>query len=156
MNKFIENTKEYQALMQDAERTAMKDAAFDKWIAYLFMKSADQARYGSLLTGLATQFSMNNDQYPATLTAAMDILANHKLDNKDKFKARNPNNNRSLKDDTPPPMESSFAQAGDTLTCFCCGKKGHTANKCHKKGEIPKEQWWIKKAQQFYEEGKQE
>ena len=33
------------------------------------------------MNGLISQYSMENDQYPKSITAAIDILANHKHDN---------------------------------------------------------------------------
>ena len=39
-------------------------------------------KYGSLLTKLATQYSLGNNQYPRTFDAALDVLSNHKLDPK--------------------------------------------------------------------------
>ena len=46
------------------------------------MQAADYKKYGSLLTNLATQYSLGNNQYPRTFDAALDVLSNHKLDAK--------------------------------------------------------------------------
>ena len=42
-------------------------------------------------------------------------------------------------------LELSFAQLENA--CYCCGKKGHSSNKCFQKEKIPKEQWYINKLQ---------
>lgn len=64
-----------------------------------------EAWYGLLNEHLATQFSMNTDQYTKTINAAMDILANHKSDStppNKKFKASAEENEQVL--------NTSFAQ----------------------------------------------
>ena len=49
-------------------------------MAYMMIRNSDQAKYGSLLNGMVSQFSMNNNQYPVDIQQAMDILSNHKHD----------------------------------------------------------------------------
>jgi hypothetical protein len=47
----------------------------------MYLDNADKAKYGSLLTGLHTQTSLKNDQYPKTITEANNDLSNHRFDN---------------------------------------------------------------------------
>ncbi len=63
-------------------RQAVKDKVFEAYSGLLLLLSASQAEYGEVNKQLTMQFSMGTDQYPKTLTAAVDILANHKPDNK--------------------------------------------------------------------------
>jgi hypothetical protein len=58
----------------------MKDGAFDEAIAVLLMEVADQNKYGTLMRGYISQYSMKNDQYPETVRDAVDVLSNHKID----------------------------------------------------------------------------
>ena len=44
------------------------------------MDNADKAKYGSILTGLNTQQSLGNDQYPTSITESNNVLSNHKFD----------------------------------------------------------------------------
>ena len=61
LNKFIENLPEYrQGTM--AEQCEMKNEAFGREMAYMIIRNSDQAKYGSLLNGMVSQFSMNNNQ----------------------------------------------------------------------------------------------
>jgi hypothetical protein len=79
---FMKNTQEYRDTNDQNEKAEILAAGFDKVMAYLLMKGADQNKYGTLTKGLTSQFSMGNDQYPRTIQAATDILSNHKLDAK--------------------------------------------------------------------------
>ena len=46
LDKFVENTKDYQDESDAAIRKLMKDQAFGKWMAYLLIRSSDQGKYG--------------------------------------------------------------------------------------------------------------
>jgi hypothetical protein len=78
LDTFVEQQADYPN--NAAEQTAMKTAAFQRWLAYLLLKGSDRTKYGSLLMGFVSQFSLGNDQYPKDLTTATDVLSNHKFD----------------------------------------------------------------------------
>ena len=61
LNKFIENLPEYRHGTM-AEQREMKTEALGRWMAYMMIRNSDQAN--SLLNGMVSQFSMNNNQYP--------------------------------------------------------------------------------------------
>ncbi len=154
LDTFIEHTEEYQKETDTTKKTEMKAEAFDKWMAFLLMKNSDQKKYGTLITGLASQFSMGNDQYPKTMTAATDILSNHKHDNSD-AKKKNNNNKPTVKDqgkdekNEEGATETSFAQG--KIVCYCCGKSDHKSPDCPDKDKIPKDQWFMNKAGTAYQ-----
>ena len=79
---FVEQSEKFQEAADDAAKDKLKAETFDAFVAWHFMQAADYKRYGSLLTNLATQFSLGNNQYPKTFDAALDVLSNHKLDAK--------------------------------------------------------------------------
>ena len=81
MDKFISDTKAYKAA-NAVEQVNMKKEAFEKWMGYLYIKNSDQQKYGSILQGLTGQYSMGHDRFPKTVTAATDILSNHRFDKK--------------------------------------------------------------------------
>src|SRR5210317_308397 len=114
-------------------------------MAFLLMRGADQAKYGSLMKNLCEQFSLDNDQYPKTLVMATDVLSNHKLDqkyydNKKKIVEKK-KNNKSKEDDK---LETSFQQK--LIKCYCCGEDRHAVPKCPMKDKIPKDKWFIRRA----------
>ena len=57
-----------------------KQKLSDSFNAFLFLRSATRSKYGSLLTTLQTQYSLGKDQYPNTITRAVDILSQHPWD----------------------------------------------------------------------------
>ena len=125
----------------------MKDKSFDRWMAHLLMKNSDQKKYGSLLTGLTTQYSMGNNQFPDKITNATDVLANHKHDNYDP-KKRNPTKQVEEKQpEKDEAVEQSFAQ--DESACCCCGKHGHKSPECPEKNKISKEKWCQKTVSRY-------
>ena len=83
------------------------------------MLSASHAENGEVNKQLTMQFSMGTDQYPKTLTAAIDILANHKPDNmsakakSERSKSSKPTAKRSK---SKKKTESSFTQRGKQTT----------------------------------------
>jgi hypothetical protein len=150
LTKFIENTREYQDEPGVDKQNAMYKVAYPRWTAYMLMKNSDQGKYGSLMTSLTTQFSMGTNQYPEDVLKAVHILTNHKFHKREpKINNNNPKNKNWNNDDTASTIttQSSFNQEdAKNAKCYCCGKKGHYATKCPKKGKKPKDQWAVKKA----------
>ena len=141
-DKFMEHTKEYKD--GDAEKKEqLKKGAFEQFNAYLYIRNADQAKYGSLTSGWRSQFSMGNDQYPRNLSSATDILSNHRFDNSREHQRRQGNQRnyqQNSANNSVTPTETSFAQANER-TCYCCGERGHIAPQCPRRNEIPRDQW---------------
>src|SRR5210317_601383 len=145
----------------------LKENAHDKWMTYLYMRKADQNKYGSLMKGFKTQYRLDNDQYPKTMLKATTVLTGHKWDDKyyqvKKSKKGNNNNtnengnrgnnnssdntndNNSIKNEKNEEEGTNLHQKDRSdITCFCCGKKGHFSNKCPKQDDIDKKDWAIK------------
>jgi hypothetical protein len=150
LKKFIENTREYQEETDVDKQNALYNIAYPRWIAYMLMKNSDQGKYGFLMTGLTTRYSMGVNMYPENVVKAVDILVNHRFDKKEPKNNNNNQRNKNRNDhDTGLTIttQSSFNQEkAKNAQCFCCGKKGHYANKCPEKGKRPKDQWAVKKA----------
>jgi hypothetical protein len=81
LDGFVERTVEYQELTTDPEKDAMKKEAYEQWCAFLILRNSNQAKYGEVLRDLASQYSLDNDQYPRKTTKAVDCLSNHRHDN---------------------------------------------------------------------------
>jgi hypothetical protein len=112
---------------------------------------SNQDKYGSLLDGLNTQQSLNNNQYPATITDANNVLSNHRFDNNKHNKTRktdkkSKSDNNVNKEEQEVPL--SFVQLEGK--CYCCGKPGHKSPQCREKDSTPREEWFIHKAEKPY------
>ena len=78
LDQFIETTPEHRAAIDDMDlprATELKADVFGRWMAFLLLKNSDRSKYRSLLNGLTSQYSMDNNQYLKTIMAASDILA---------------------------------------------------------------------------------
>ena len=128
-----------------------KKKNLDQFMAYLYMENCDHDRYGSLVGGLDTQYSLDHDQYPKTLLDAHNVISNHKYDPnyKDKKKRKEkPNKEKLKKDDDKSDREKKLTFAnfsGKKDVCYCCGK-GHKLPDCPEKHRVPKDQWVINKS----------
>ena len=141
LTKYIGKMKEYNPMDHDSfEKCKWK--AYQQFIAFLHMENADKLKYGSLLTGLQTQISLGNNQYPQSITEANNVLSNHKFDigNRAKNQAiKRETVNENSTEETP---EMSFSQLEGK--CYCCGKVGHKLPNCQWKDK-PKTEWVINK-----------
>ncbi|MGL5934311.1 MAG: hypothetical protein ACRCZI_01660 [Cetobacterium sp.] len=150
-----ENDPNYDPDDRDAVVDCAKSASA-RFYSLLLLQNADQNKYGSVLKGLESQYSLGVDQYPKTLVAAIQVLSDHTFDaayseakkkRKDREKAAEKEKHK--KDDEELPSASpdlTFAQLEGS--CYCCGKKGHKSPKCKQKDKIPKEKWAINKTTQ--------
>jgi hypothetical protein len=82
LKKFIENTREYQDEPDVDKQNAMYESAYPRWRAYMLKKNSDHRKYGMLMTGLTSQFSLGVNMYPENVVKAIDILTNHKFNKK--------------------------------------------------------------------------
>ena len=151
----VESPFEYVRCMQglegflESDTTIVKTCrhkAYQQFLAYLYIDNADKAKYGSLLTGLQSQFSLGNNQYPTTLIEANNVLSEHRFDPAVHRKQVKSNEE---KNDTQDPLTLSFAQFEDR--CYCCGKKGHKSPACREKNK-PKEEWVVNKITKIREQ----
>jgi hypothetical protein len=77
LNDFVEHTEEYRNETVQEKKDELKEQAFERWCAYILIRNSNMSKYGSALASLASQFSLNNDQYPRTMTMASDFLNAH-------------------------------------------------------------------------------
>ena len=149
LDRFVENTEEYQNETQAKEQSKLKEQAFERFMAFVLLRNSDEAKYQNLMNGLISKNSMENDQYPKPITTATDILANHRHDNSITKHGQTKQNGKQNEDDdqSMTTNETSFVQSSGIM-CYCCGKKGHKSPQCPEKDTRPKDQWAIRKAEQ--------
>jgi hypothetical protein len=116
-----------------------KKQAWELHLAFMYLRNSDLSKYGSILKGLNTQQSLNNDQYPKTVVSANNVLSSHQFDNaKSKMrpspthKDRENNNNRDEDNASNTKEEEEFTLSFAQLKgkCYCCGKPGHRSPDC--------------------------
>jgi hypothetical protein len=77
LDKFTKKLDEYKEATDAAAKKAVKEASFEKWMAYLLIEQSDHNKYGSLIKGFVSQYLLGNDQYPKAIAAATDVLLQH-------------------------------------------------------------------------------
>jgi hypothetical protein len=122
-----------------------KGKAFEQFLAYTYLERADKSKYGSLLSGLQTQYLLGNNQFPQTVSDKNSVLSNHRFDfpSKSKLSAMKSENINDNKIEESP--ESFFSQLDGR--CYCCGKAGHKSPNCRWNSKL-KHEWAINKIKQ--------
>ena len=126
---------------------------------YVYLKNSDGNKYGLLKKNLQSQYALQNNQYPKTISTMTDVLTNHQWDDKyDKvrteMKQKKASSNShsgsegSNNDDDNQDGKSLAQKSPDgtdkVIKCFCCGEKGHYCNKCPKYNDIEWNDWYFK------------
>jgi hypothetical protein len=137
--------------LEKQKNKLLENQAFKQLLAYIYLENADQAKYGSKLTGLSTQQLLGNDQYPKIITEANNVLSNHRLDfSKQGHKTYHKNLTKNIKkEQDQEKINLSFAQMKGK--CYCCKKTGHKLLQCCFKDK-PKAEWAINKVQQSHDQ----
>ena len=101
-----------------------------------------------------SQYYLGNNQYPRSITTATDALSKHKIDpryylnqNRNGDNLRSNRKNRKTDNEVNPTI---FSQ--QELTCYFCGKKGHTSNYFDKRSTTPRAKWACNKAMQHLQD----
>ena len=151
LDKFVENSEAYKTETDSTKQKEMKDNAYETWVSYLLIEESDQAKYGTLMKGFVSQFSLGNDQYPTTLTGATDALSNHRFDQK--YHSNRLQRKEQRKHDTDDDSKgvTSFAQKEQKF-CYCCGDPNHIATHCHKRGTTKRADWWINEVNKAHQQ----
>jgi hypothetical protein len=145
--KLTKVVKEMKLKAPSVSEEVLEKQAFEQLMTFIYIKNADRNKYGSVIIGLATQFSLDNNQYPKTITIANSVLSNHKFDaaysdslKKRREKQRDPQERATQEQEQSP--ELSFAQMENR--CYCCGKANHKSPDCRDKDK-PRSEWAINK-----------
>ena len=144
LESFIKQSKRYKDEPDAKKQQEMIDGAFEKWMAYLLLENSDQAKYGSLLRNLRSQYSMEHDQYPDTFERAVTMLSEHPIDNAKKLREQRKQSYKKDDDeDGDRPRAQSHAQKKKEKICFACGKTGHVSTECQWAKDNPDKTKWF-------------
>jgi len=126
--KITATDKDYTINDTGGKNEECRKRTANRFYAYLYIENADQDKYGSVLSGLNSQHSLKNDQYPQNITEANNVLSQHKYDSKGtgNNRERNNRNNRCKDSDNEQEetneLKLSFAQMEGV--CYCCIDSG--------------------------------
>lgn len=148
LDKFVENTEEYDNASEPEKQKLMKEEAFEQFTTLLFMRGAN-TDFKETYDGFGLRYSKDKEtnEYPKTMQQAVDIMATVKS----KKKNGNRNSGRdsqsdglSERRDGNERVQTSFAQRGNQKErrCFRCGDKRHISSDCPNKDRIPSGQWY--------------
>ena len=153
-HEFAATTKEYKDAVTASERDEIVKSSFGKWTTFVFMKNSDQRKYGSLMRGFQSQYALGNNQYPTKIADGADVLTSHQWDDTYKEDVRKKKAQRAASqagnNENSENSGTQLNQKGKELTCYCCGKKGHTVKQCEMVDKIPRGEWAINKGLQMY------
>ena len=141
----MKTTAEYQALTDAGKQEKLKKESFDKWTTYLYLHNSNQKKYGTLMKTFQTQYSLGNNQYCGSITAAADVLTNHVWDATFKQDMKRKHQQRADAKEKIDKIkeEQSHAQGKSSNfkpKCFCCGGE-HLLSDCDRKDKIQKRDW---------------
>ena len=105
----------------------MKENAMKKFWGLLFLKQADQSKYGHLLKEFRQAYAnKQRDLYPEDLSDMFEVMRTVNVKKKPrKPRSGNQDKDKDKQSNDPQPGAESFAQQGDgEIHCFCCGKEG--------------------------------
>ena len=103
--------------------------AFEKMLAMIFLTGADKRRFGKMIAELGNSYINNKDNYPPTVSLALELLQNYQ---DERARASNSGNEGAE-------GASSFTQKGkkkdmSKVRCYNCNKPGHYKKNCPERG----------------------
>ena len=99
--------------------TELQQETYERYLATSFILSADRSRYGRLIEGLENDYLQGQNNYPANLTSAYNLLTNWKQDPRNLMRSIGPINDGVSFTTTDGKKDKSH------IHCFKCKKYGH-------------------------------
>ena len=82
LDLFVGNTVEYNASIDEEEKTSMKSEAFEQFMDILFLCASDQGRYGKIQDEYHMDYANKKDNYPKLAVDMVDIMRQVKISRK--------------------------------------------------------------------------
>ncbi len=95
LHNFVQLTDDFKDETDPQKQQKTLDESFRRWMSYVLLKNSDKKKYKSIIDGTMSQFSMKNNQFPSSMSATVDIMSNHKYDNKKATRPKMNNNNNN-------------------------------------------------------------
>ena len=120
----IKNTMEYIKLEKYTERYLAKEAAFENFMAVLFVRGSNHTIYRKIIEDFRTRYSMGHDEYPKTVQAAVDIMRQMKNTRNNIVRKNKYNNHNHIynQENENSRNDSSFTQTSNRI-CFVVDPK---------------------------------
>ena len=90
LDKFMETYPTYSDADADGQ-AKLKAAAFEAWMAAVFLRGSNQSIYGELMRDYRKDFANQDDNYPKSVRAMVDVMRQLKPNKK---KTRNTGNTK--------------------------------------------------------------
>ena len=103
------------------------------------MRGADYSKYGLQMRSLVAQYSRKTDQYPKTMTDAVDVMAKHPFDQmyyERTKKAQKNNKHTKTKRSTEPSQTTPYLAQSNDYCCHICSSKEHPKKGCMVTGKL--------------------
>jgi hypothetical protein len=133
--KYVEQESNYDPMNETIVKECQKTVS-EEFLVVLYLKNADQKKYGSILQGLSTQQSLHNDQSPKTVINANNVLSNHKFDNY-KSQACQSGKDREKSDKNSKDDKEARQKRNKKFPCHLPSSKEDTFVACGKPGHRP-------------------
>ena len=147
LDGFTENSPEYKRVSptNTAAQSVLKKDVTGRFMAILFLRNAEQSRFGEMLLEYRKAFANKEDKYPRTIPDMVDVM--RKMPEKKRKQVQKPPGKEKEKEkDTSASSFTTKEKGGEekndsNRACYCCGKEDHLLPGCPDKGTKSKSEW---------------
>ena len=101
--------------------------ARQRYLAYMFLKGADETRYAGMMLQLENNYTLGSDNFPSNVTDAYNMMVNYKSDHVHHKKATTSSNSHGYEKSNNFVFAGIVNNKGEEVVCYRCGDN-HYAN----------------------------